>query len=272
MPTATPTFDLAPSLEPSATFYPYIPTEPADAAIGRSNPTSAALAAEGEPSQEAPTVILPTLASFPLQFFADDGTLINVQFFGASTKPAASLFLLHDYGQDSDAWYDQALQFQTAGFNVFVPDLRGYGVEFESLDWALLANDVQAIERNIETTLPDVVNRRLMMLGLGSGANVAFAACASLPNCSGLVLISPRPTLNNLTLEENLSDYANRSALIVSADDDPDASSIAQTLNSRLSGDYSWQRYSGGGRGTALMRSQASLTPLLIEWVQARLP
>jgi hypothetical protein len=150
VPTPTPTVERAPSLQPSPTFLPFIPTELPDFSIGFSDPTSAALVAEGEPSQEPDLVTgIASREAFPLQFFADDGTVLQVQFFGAANRPAPGILLLHDYRQSGDTWFVAAAELQNVGYNVFVPDLARIQRASEvQVDWAAVLNDIIIVTRS----------------------------------------------------------------------------------------------------------------------------
>lgn len=268
-PTSTPTIVRAPSLRPSPTFLPFLPTDIPGSSIGFSNPTSAGLIAEGEPSQSPGTFpAAPTLAVFPMQFLALDETLLQVQFFGAPVKPAPSVILLHDQGQTSSVWVNQAMQLQTAGYNVFVADLRGVGLDESEVDWAMTVNDIGIIHQNIDG-LAGIGNGQIVMMGMGTGANVALVSCAATSTCLGVVAISPRPVLTGLDVESVLGAWQGRSLLLVSADDDAAGTTEAERLSTRLSAQ--WQRYNSGGRGSAILQAQAGLSPILLEWVRGRL-
>ena len=271
VPTDTPEFSRAPSLAPSQEFLPVIPTVSEDEAIGRSDPTMAALAAEGEPSTE-PSIESVDVENtfFSFQFFADDRTLLFTPFYGASNRPAPSIILFHDVGQSSNVWSIPALQFQDAGFNVFVPELRNHNLSEAEISWQQILADSQLVFQNV-TALPDITNGQFLMMGIGTGANISLSLCAITETCLGIVLINPRPNLVGLDTTNIASAYLTRSVLLVSTDDDIDGTNIVSVLSSQLSGDITWQRYPQGGRGVILLGFESDLPSRLTTWAQQRL-
>lgn len=247
IPTPTPQINREPSLQPSATVLPFISTDSPDISIGRSEPTSAALAAEGQPSQEAPIPPEPTQGVIPLQFILDDGGVSQVLFYGAPTKPAPYLILLHDEGQTSTDWEILPTLLQNAGYNVFIPSLPGQPT----------VADVVVIEENIRLFSNTVVNT-MIIIGAGTGANIALAACAELSSCIGVIAVSPR---------DNAPSLSTKQLLLVSADDD----TIGTVQAERLRTD-DWLRYSSGGRGLTLLDNQPDLSQSIIIWIQNYLP
>ncbi|NDJ87493.1 MAG: hypothetical protein GYB66_16585 [Chloroflexi bacterium] len=272
--TATPESDddRAPSLSPTETFYPVVPTEVRAESIGRSEPTSAALAAEGEPSLEPADIPeIPTLESLPLQFFSQSGQIIEVMFYGASARPAPGIALLQVAGEDH-AWHDVARQLQATGYEVFVTDLRGHVGQGAS--WEPLTADVALVlQRYLE--LGEIVNGRIVLVGAGNGANLAIAACPTTPACAGVVAISVRPDVPGLDLGLALETYTTQFVLLVSADDDLEGTVEADRLNSRMNTanvDHRWQRYTIGGQGMQLLVNQPDLQLLIDAWLAERLP
>ncbi len=265
---ATPT-PTEPIMQPSKTIDPILPTERQDVSVGRSDPTSAALASEGEPSQPAQTPTpLPTLDVLPLQAVAEDGTVLQFVFYAGRSPQAPIILLLHDDEKDGEEWANFAIPLQALGYNVFVPDQRGYGNSGGSVDWALAVNDVQATASSV-VRLGLVSANPIAIIGAGTGANLAVVACAEMTNCVTVIALSPQPSATSLAM--NTSALGNRSLLIISADDDEIGTAVAEQLNSSFGGDHFWQRYSGGGRGTSLLMNQPELPQRMAEWIQARL-
>lgn len=266
--TPTPTDERGPILPASPTVLPISPTEPPDLAVGRSEPTSAGLAAEGEPVDgPGGEAVQPTLEAFPLQAIAGDGTIVQVVFYGALGAPAPNVILLHDADQSGSEWDNFAPLAQRLGYNVFAPDQRGYGRTGGPVDWAKAAEDVPVMIEMIDR-LENVSSGQYALIGTGIGADVALVSCAQLATCGAVVVISPREAAAGLAAAAALSE---RSVLIVSADDDPGATTTAEQLNGALTGDHAWQRYSSGGRGSELMRTQPDLAQRILEWLQVRM-
>ncbi len=265
---ATPT-PTAPIMQPSLTIDPILPTERQDVSVGRSDATSAALASEGEPSLPAETPTpLPTLDVLPLQAVADDGTVLQFMFYAGRSVQAPTILLLHDTEKEGEEWASFALSLHALGYNVFVPDQRGYGDSGGSVDWALAVSDLQAITSTI-VQLGLVIPNPIALIGAGMGANLAVAACAQMTTCITAIALSPQPTPDGLDM--NLFALGNRSVFIISADDDEAGTAVAEQLNAGLGGDHFWQRFSSGGRGISLLINQPDLPQRMAEWIQARL-
>ncbi|MBZ0316634.1 MAG: alpha/beta fold hydrolase [Anaerolineae bacterium] len=265
---ATPT-PTEPIMQPSKTIDPILPTERQDVSVGRSDPTSAALAGEGEPSQPAQTPTpLPTLDVLPLQAVAEDGTVLQFVFYAGRSPQAPIILLLHDDEKDGEEWAKFAILLQALGYNVFIPDQRGFGNSGGSVDWTLAVSDVQAIISS-GVRLGLVSPNPVALMGAGTGANLAVSACTEITACVTVIALSPQPSATSLAM--NTSALGNRSLLIISADDDEIGTAVAEQLNTSFGGDHFWQRYSGGGRGNDLLINQPELPQRMAEWIQARL-
>lgn len=271
--TITPTSEIerAPSLEASITVAPIIPTE-GDDAIGRSDPTMAGLAAEGQPSPsfefQASTVAT-TPQAVSISIIADDGQVLDVMFYRATVRPAPTVILLHDTGENSDVWEPLAPQLRNNGFNVAVPTLRFTSDSPSASYWQQSQTYVRNIVENI-FAINNLSTGTIIIGGAGSGANLGLISCANLPSCIAAVAISPQNNILSLDFGSSISDYQGRSVMLISADDDSVGTSTAESLNNQLAGDHTWQRYSGGGRGTALLLSQPDLPQRIADWVRLR--
>jgi pimeloyl-ACP methyl ester carboxylesterase len=260
-------------LAASATFLPLIPTEPEDSYIGRSDPTQAALAAEGQPSpQFEPTdAVVPTAISLPLQAFTSDGVLLHIEYYASAFLAAPTIILLHDANQDHGVWNTFAPTLRANGYNVIAPDQRGYGVSGGEVDWARSVGDIDSLLQTV-SNYPEVAGGQTVFLGVGEGANVALAACARIINCRAAILISPRPSAGTeMDLTNALNNFNGKSLLLVSADDDTISTGEVERLNQIARGDYQWQRYGNGGRGLDLFNSQADLQIIIVDWLRNRL-
>jgi len=168
LPTPTPNATPLPSLAPSATVLPIIPDEDASAFLGRSDPTAAALAAEGEPSQEAPPPLLPTESVIPLMVMLPNGETRQADFYGAPQRPAPAVLLVGN-GLES-----LGIPLQAAGFHaVFL-----HGTTAEEVGAAL----------HMLRTLPMVSGLGLVAVG-NDAAEAATLACEA--GCQAIVLPTP---------------------------------------------------------------------------------
>ncbi len=255
-----------PSIAPSATVLPLLPTEAANSSIGRSEPTSAALVGEGDADEDpALTLVVPTAQYVPLNIITADGRSLDLGFYGAAVRPAPNILLLHDSGQDGDVWVNVAPELQAAGYNVFTANLSGRRQAAAEVDWPAVVAEVEGLATYIGN-MTGITSPQLTVAGIGTGADVALVACGRLATCNGVIAISPRndvPGLNYIDL--NLS---TRSVLLMSADDDTGALLAVEVLRGQLGGVVTWQRYTTGGRGIQLLRAQPDALSVMRNWLR----
>ncbi len=261
-----------PSLQPSSTVIPNLPTEPPNEYIGRSNPTLAASPAEGQPSVEAPTQPIPTDVSLPLQVFAADSRILAMTYYRGRSSSAPIIFLLHDEGEDSRNWIAFAQHLQNQGYHVVVPDLRGSGQTGGVLDWGTVLSDMQYMMIGVDQLGTTDSTSRVGLVGVGSGANLAIVSCATLPRCSSVVSVGAWTSSPELDSQSATAQISDRSLLIVSADDDEEGTAEAEKLNIIHTGDHLWQRFGQGGLAGELFGTQPQLTQQITEWLFSTLP
>lgn len=273
--TPTPLSRRTDDLAPSPTFLPLIPTDAEGSFVGRSNPTAAALAAEEEPSPNfvpGESTPLPTLAALPLQLFASDGVLLETTFYGTPLTSAPVILLLHDTNQDGGAWALVARSLQDQGYNVAVPDLRGHGNSGGQVDIPRSVGDLDILIQTI-SGFSYVSGNRLILVGVGHGANIAMMGCVRVAACLGVVAISPRASENTEMDLTAITDGLNqRGVFFISADDDAASTGEVQRINVLLTDDHTWQRYSDGGRGITLFETQTTIRQAMIDWIRLRMP
>ena len=261
-----------PSLHPSPTVVPNLPTEAAGEYIGRSNPAQAASPAEGQPSFEAPTPIIPTEVSLPLQVFARDGRILALTYYRGRASSSPIVFLLHDAGENSQNWSAFAQHLQTRGYHVVVPDLRGYGQTGGVPDWELAVSDIQYMMASLDQLGTTDLTTPLGLIGVGAGANLALVSCANLPRCRSVVSVGARTTSVELDTHSATAQISHRALLLVSADDDEVGTTEAEQLNIIHTGDHLWQRFGQGGTAGELFGTQPQLTQQITDWLLRTIP
>jgi hypothetical protein len=212
-PEVAPTFTRQPSLAPSLTSLPILPEEEAGAQLGHSEPTSAAIAAEGQQPEDVPTPFLATQATIPLVVMAEDSTMLDAVYYGSAVRPAPALLVLPGGGEASAL----AGRLQSAGYHVLMLQERD--------DISVLVSDALA---GLETlaALPDVTN--LLVLGIGHGTVPALAACAGNARCGGVAIIDPLPEDRLMSLQDAANAIGTLPLLILSGQN---SAQTAQTLN-----------------------------------------
>ena len=258
----TPSFERAPSLAPSATVLPIIPEDDPNAFVGRSDPTSAALAAEGHPSQDPPLAVQPTEQFVPITVLGADGTQLSAQYFVASA-PAPALLLLHDDDGATASLMTLGSSLRDNGFNVMVLSLRGYGSSSGQVDWSLAGNDARDAINSI-LTLPDVTG--VAVIGTGRSAAAAMLACSQHTQCAAITLIDPLPDAASDPVENVAASIGTLPLLMLVSEGRAEAQQTAQIIQAN-SGDQSLlQAYSDQNI------DQISSTTPLISWLRGVFP
>lgn len=253
-PTATPVRPTSP-LVASATVLPVISPEASNVFLGRNDPTAAALAAEGQPSDEAPTPIPPTDASIPINVLTEDGLVLRTLYYGAPTQPAPVIVMVHgEEGATTDfSLFAQTLQM--AGYNVMLLYLRGYSPSPGVVDWSLAVEDIKTALDTLQT-LPAAP--QYGVLGWGSGAIAAMIACAEHPNCNVAVGVNPMSQANLPSWDSAL----NLSILLLASEDNL---TTAQAIDATATGEHVLVVY------PSLVLAEERVRTQIIQWFAGRI-
>lgn len=209
---------------------------------------------------------MPTEARIPMQFFVSDGLRVLGSFYGAPTRPAPVVLLIHGDGGSREDWAPFATQLQAAGFDVLALDLRGHGMTEGAVNWSRVPEDVVSIFTRL-IRLPGVDGNRAYMAGAGVGANVALAACAEVPECRAAALISPTLSDQGVEAEAALPAYGLRPLLIAVSRLDQPSAADSLALRSAAQGITRLLTYNGVAHGTALLAEEPALGEIIIRWL-----
>ncbi len=238
--------------------------------LGSSNPTQAALAAEGQGLEDAPTLTpQPTQPFLPMSITASDGLVLQATLYSAPQRPAPAALLLHDRGQDRRAWEPLAQRLQAAGFAVLAVDLRGYGATGGEADWTRAPEDVRLVVTML-AGLPGIDPARLAVVGAGIGANLGLNACADLAGCVAAVLLSPGLDYRGITTPEAMARMGMRAVFIAAGENDENNPADSLSLDRMAAGEHQLMVYPNGGHGTALLDAEPGLIELIAAWMSAR--
>ncbi len=252
----------APIRAASPTVLPFLPTDPADNFVGRSDPTAAALAAEGQPSVE-PTDLFqpfPTEDSIPLTIRTADGVRLTAEFYSAPQRPAPAVVLMPgENGADADA---RALAngLVVRGFHVMLVHPRGMSPSGGQIDWRRTEEDVRAALQTLDT-LPNIGG--VSVLGGERSALGAALACRADARCSAAILWQPLPDETRMTLEEAGAGLGALPVYLITSEDRPVALAAAQLLS-----DFA------GAATLATARQYTAADPAILdglaEWLRAQ--
>lgn len=229
----TPTPILPPTLPASPTVLPMISPQPSDVSLGRSNPTSAALAAEGDPAELSPITPPPTEASIPITVISSGGIRLQADLYGATIAPAPALLLVHGEDGSTEGLRLLSRSLQAGGYHVMVIALRGYGGSSGQADWSRAPNDVQAALETLRT-LPSVT-AALGVITEGRAAAAGWLACQTQSVCQAVMWINPLPDPLHPPLD-TLIDSTIRPLWSMASQDAPQSLALVDRLAARLSG------------------------------------
>jgi alpha-beta hydrolase superfamily lysophospholipase len=246
--------------------------EPEFGEAGVSNPTQAALAAEGQPAQDPPTITpRPTQAELPMVISASDGLVLRATYFSAPARPAPAVLMLHQRGRDRTTWDALALRLQAAGYAVLTVDQRGYGETGGAEDWALAQEDARAALAML-SELPGIAPGRLVVIGASVGANLGLNACAAHSGCGAAVLLSPGLDYRGITTAGAMAQLGARPVLIVASEGDGNNPADSMTLERMAAGDHQLVILPEAGHGTDLLLRAPDLAERIAAWLVARVP
>ncbi len=234
---------------------------------GVNNPTQAALAAEGQPTLDAPTLTPPpTQATLPMLFSAADGLVLRGTLYGAPVRPAPAVLLLHMEGRDRTSWDTLPEMLQAAGYAALTVDLRGHGETGGTVDWTLAQQDVADVLAQV-ATLPGV-DGRVTVLGAGVGANLGLNACAQNTACVGAVLLSPGLDDEGITAAEGVALLGARPLLTVAADNDANNPADSVTLDGMAAGEHRLILVPIPSHGTDMLGAYPPLADAIVAWLR----
>ena len=252
-PTATAEIDNSPTLAPSPTFLPIAAGENSEDFVGRNNPTAAALAAEGQPSQEPTILALPTESTIPLTVYTSDSVLLNAVYYGAPTQPAPVVLLLHGEDGSLTDLTTIAGGLQQSGYNVMLLTLRGYPPSQGRVDWAMAGTDVSAALQTIQT-LGNI--GQIAIVGQAAGAAAGLLACGQA--CRAFIALNPA-TQASLPAYDQLTPAAGTLPMMILAD--ANSQSAADQINRTAQGDHLLQAYF----------DPATAIQQIVQWLQTHL-
>jgi pimeloyl-ACP methyl ester carboxylesterase len=245
-------------LAPSPTVLPIISPQPSDVFVGRSDPTAAALAAEGHPSLDPSEVLNPTQASIPITVIAADGTILYADYYGAPIRPAPAILVLPGEESDLSPLQTLANNLQAGGYHVMLLYQRGHSPSGGRVDWSVSDNDALSALTTLET-LPDV--QSMIVLAQGQSTVGAVIACRQQPRCGRIILLDPLPNDALLALSDIATLIGTLPLVSIIGEEYLQSSEMVQTLTATGQTNITMQTYSGA----AWLPDQ--LVPFLLEWL-----
>ncbi len=199
---------------------------------------------------------------------AEDAATLVADFYAAADSDAPLLILLHILNSRRAAWEPLIPDLHAAGYAILNVDMRGHGDSDGAQDWEAIVADMAGwVEWLADNGHSDEAG--LVFIGGSIGANVALISCAESDICRGAVALSPGLDYRGVKPEAALVDgLAERSALLVAAQNDASSSAAIRQMFLNAKGDVSARLYPGRAHGTRLFDSRYdSVSRLILGWL-----
>ena len=198
---------------------------------------------------------------------AEDAATLVADFYPADND-APVLILLHMLNSRRAAWEPLIPDLQAASYAILNVDMRGHGDSDGAQDWEAIVADMAGwVDWLADNGHSDEAG--LAFIGGSIGANVALISCAQSDICRGAVALSPGLDYRGVKPEAALVDgLAERSALLVAAQNDASSSAAIRQMFLNAKGDVSARLYPGRAHGTRLFDSRYdSVSRLILGWL-----
>lgn len=202
---------------------------------------------------------------------AANGISLVADFYAASAEfsDAPVIMLLHMLNSSRSA-YDPLIPYlQAAGYALLNIDMRGHGESGGTRDWDAAIDDVVTGWSGWLEAVAHIGEDGLAIIGGSIGANVALISCAEIVTCHGAIALSPGLDYRGVKPETALVDgLADRSALLVAAQNDRSSAEAIRRMFLNAKGDVSARMYRGRAHGTRLFDSEyESVSRLILHWL-----
>ena len=189
--------------------------------------------------------------------------------FHPADTDAPVILLLHMLNSSRAAWDPLIPDLRAAGYALLNIDLRGHGDSGGTREWEAAIDDVAVGWVGWLGENGHLGDEGLAIIGGSIGANVALISCARVETCRGAIALSPGLDYRGVKPESALVDgLADRTALLVAAQNDASSSTAIRQMFLNAKGDVSARLYRGRAHGTRLFDSDYdSVSRLILAWL-----
>jgi pimeloyl-ACP methyl ester carboxylesterase len=207
---------------------------------------------------------------------AADGLVLVGDYYAAADAEGElpTVLLLHMLSSNRAAWATLIPPLLENGYNVLAVDQRGHGETGGSRDWPTAVTDVE-VWLNWLLEQPSVKDDSLAIIGGSMGAVTAMASCAAYESCATVIALSPviHPVLDVEAIADGLRE---RSALVISSQNDRAAADALRALVASAKGEIAAQLFTGSTHGTDYLNrrnptSRERVTGMILEWLDGHL-
>lgn len=201
--------------------------------------------------------LAPLAWAAPVTFNSPDGVQIAAEHTG---KGERGVVLVHANGGSRDDW--SSLVGRLNDVQVLSVDLRGHGKSKGSPDAVASVADVNAAVAYLRARGA----KKITVVGVGLGANLALASTIKDPAIEGVVMLSPALNASGVRASEALPTLGQRPLLLVAGADDNLSLKAANMIADNAT-NAKVQVVANGGSGMAMFHRATELEGSLVAWV-----
>ncbi|MGB7338603.1 MAG: alpha/beta fold hydrolase [Phototrophicaceae bacterium] len=196
---------------------------------------------------------------------AEDGLDLIADFY--LVDPARpTVILLHELYQTRTSWQPLLLPLIANGYNILVPDVRGWGETRGSINWFKAVDDVAVWFtwlRDEAQVNPEAIHT----LGSSMGSTLAIRGCAEDEFCRSAIAISPGWTYYRISLANSI---AERPVLGIYAVNDRYPALGVPSMEEAAPDSFTTLSYEGNAHGMDLVSDQQeTMVVAIIEWLNS---
>lgn len=210
-------------------------------------------------------------------FVTPDSVVLVGSFVPAIKLRAPAVLLLHQLGRDRSTYDSIIGLLREAGFATLALDFRGHGESTKmgdkDISWESFSEqDWNGIGIDVATALAGLRKKRgvdpdtIGIVGASIGANTAFVTASSDALIKSVVLLSPGLDYRGIKTEPATSGMAQRSVLIVAAENDSYSFESSKKLSQQVENSVFIQE-KGDAHGTNMLEANPSLPQKMIEFL-----
>lgn len=124
-----------------------------------------------------------------------DSLLLEGWYIPATDTPAHTLLILHELNQSKLLYLDQIKQFHDRGLNVCIFDLRAHGSS-DGTEFSVGNASISDVKHALHQLSSMEGTNKLILHGIGLGADIALQTALEDTFCSGLILENPIISMN----------------------------------------------------------------------------
>lgn len=209
---------------------------------------------------------------------SDNFNLVG-SFYPVKEQNPPAVILLHMLGRNRGDWNVFARYLQKEGIAVLSLDLRGHGesTNFFKIYWRGLSGDdflrsIPDLDAVFDYLRDKKINtKKIGILGVGMGANLAINYAVKNNNVQTLVLVDPGLNYQGVMIEQALDHYGERSLYVICNAQNDHSLEAARTIQRVIKGKLKIDTYNYGVSWPYLFNNQKELQSAVLLWFKETL-